>query len=114
MHLSTAELARLELMFASGEVRSEPPTLSTTDRMMDAMIRAAQIKAAARMDRLVMAKPASEAAPACETNDRAAGRKGGNVPDPEAAPRGNWNIPRSLEELIEIRRALIRNEEPNL
>ena len=117
MHLSIAELERLEQMFASGQVRSDPPTLSATDRLMDAMIHAAEQKARVRRARQAMPQPAPQAAPAHATNDpQAADRDGANAAELEAAgePARDWNTPRTLEELIEIRRALMRNEEPNL
>jgi hypothetical protein len=125
MHLSTAELARLELMFASGQVRSDPPTLSDTDRMMDAMMHAANMKDKAHRDAQGIARDrqageriACETARDPEANHRqAADREGGKVPRDSTVAgelRVNWNTPRTLEELIQIRRALMRNEEPNL
>jgi hypothetical protein len=99
MHLTLTELARLESMFAAGEVRSDPPTLETTDRLMDAMILAAKTKAAARP----ACRPVARAAPARESPVRS-----------EAEIGRDWNAPRSLEDLIEIRRALLRDPQPKL
>jgi len=86
MHLTPAELARLEAMIAAGQVRSEPEALSATDRLLDAM----RLAAARR--------PAPAARP---------------VPARDAAPAGadsglDWTEPRALDELIAIRRALLR------
>jgi hypothetical protein len=93
MQLSGDELARLELMFDSCEVRSDPETLSGTDRMMDAMRRTATTKRSPM-----------------NTKDSHAGDRA--LRDSERAGNGpNWNIPRTLEELIQIRRGLMRNEE---
>ena len=107
MHLSAAELARLELMVAAGQVRSDPPTLSPTDRTLDAMIQAAQMKSKHRPD----AHRKSADTPSDS------GKKGDgqhSMPDPNAANerRSNWETPRTLAELIQIRQALLRNEQP--
>lgn len=85
MQLSADELTRLDMMFRSCQVRSDPPMLSDTDRMLDAMRR-------------------SEAA-----SDNNAPRP------PEASSRSdirpNSTTARTLNELIHIRRGLMRNKE---
>jgi hypothetical protein len=116
MQLSTAELARLELMVASGRVRSDPPTLSATDRMMDAMIHAARTKVKARMSpgRLTGNGQASEQIPSGASPAHQANAT--TVPLISSAPgelQVDWNTPRTLHELIRIRQALLRDEERN-
>jgi hypothetical protein len=117
MHLTLTELARLESMFASGQVRSDPSTLSATDRMMDAMIQVAKLKTTGRLARRVMSQTARQAAPDHEPEDpRAAecGDRGRSEVEATSEGQPDWDTPRTLEELIEIRRALLRNEQPKL
>ena len=104
MHLSTTELARLELMFTAGQVRSDPPTLCPTIRMMDAMIAAARMKVARtqRPPRAATSHPAVRERPAPVAAAA------------EVDAQSGWGPPRTLDELIEIRRALLRNEQPEL
>jgi hypothetical protein len=97
MHLTPAELERLEAMCAAGQVRSDPPTLSRTDRMLDAMIAASRTRA----------KPRPETAPPTQA-----------AASPDVPPRAMLHRPRRLpyrlEELLEIRRALLRGDSPEL
>ncbi len=121
MQLSDAELARLELMFASNQVRSDPPTLSVTDQTMDAMLHAEEIRATARIH--------SSDDENCQATEEIAHdsrvhgprdileadhetKKG--APDSDSAGESrDWNFPRTLEELIDIRRSLLRGKEQN-
>lgn len=85
-------------MTEEGKVRSEPATVSATDRMLDVM----------RMSAARRARNKPERAP--------------NRPDAPLQQREqqgtydafglDWTIPRSLGELIEIRAALLRREWP--
>lgn len=129
MFLSPAELSRLEVMVASGQVRSDPPTPSPTDRAMEAMKRVEQLKAAARRqafgpvnERKPDAPPPRATAPSQQV--KAAQTR---APEPAGGMKDStgevsvaselhsiWNTPRSLEELIQIRQALLRNETPIL
>lgn len=118
MHLTDEELARLEQMFASGQVRSDPSPLSCTDQTMDELIRAARMKEADRRARRSAAQTSPAAAPLPQTPKSSAAAYGqsGSGPDaPTAKDAGqDWNVPRTLEQLIGIRRALMRNEKPEL
>ena len=95
MRLSNEELARLEQMFASGLVQSDPLTLSATDRMLEDVIRGACTKAA----------PPSYPANAS------------TVPQNSDAPseaQSSWKTPRTLDELIRIRQTLLRDKARDL
>ena len=88
MHLTASELARIEAMLESGQVFSEPVSLSCTDRMLDTLLaRAGGAKAArARPPRVYRKSAAGE------------------------SPRrySDWlNLP-SLDELMDARRSLLR------
>jgi hypothetical protein len=87
MQLSADELTRLEMMFRSCQVRSDPPILSDTDRRLDAMRR-------------------SE----CASDNNAPRREASSRSD----SRPSWATARTLDELIHIRRGLMRNEEQHL
>jgi hypothetical protein len=116
MQLSMEELARLELMFALGQVHSDPATPPTVDRMVDVRIPAARINMNVRTG-CQTAQTVREAMPAHETSDcRVANRSGEKATDTESVARSqrDWNTPRTLEELIQIRRSLMSHEEPNL
>jgi hypothetical protein len=109
MHLDDAELARLERMLAEGRVTCEPTILSATDRMMDAMAKRAREKARARPD--IRAEPEA-AREDRSSDDRAGERRNRNDSAAEPGDTGlsGWNVPRSLDELIDIRRTLLRSE----
>ena len=116
MKLSNEELARLEQMFASGQVRSDPPTLSATDRMLDDMIRAASTRMEDRMSRgrltgngQAPGYRSSRTSPAYIANVRTIPLNS-NAP---SEPQLDWNVPRTLDELIRIRQTLLHAEERN-
>lgn len=93
MRLSPEELERLEAMCAAGQVRSDPPTLSATDRMLETMSAAARARAKPR--------PAPPRPPSCPAAAR-------------DTPPARRRLPARLEDLLEIRRALLRGETPEL
>jgi hypothetical protein len=95
MHLSIAELARLEAMFAEGKVRSDPPRLSATDRLLDAMMLAARHRTG----------PANGA-----SVSTGAGLKAKSAI--ARVSEQDWDLPRTLEQLIEIRRSLMGDGDP--
>jgi predicted DCC family thiol-disulfide oxidoreductase YuxK len=124
MQLSIAELARLEQMVASCQVRSDPTMLSTTDQRMDAMLHAASRGKKASMDSHHIAnnlRAAEDIAHDADPTQLASDHPAGD-PDSEkvsrnsegAGDRPHWNPARTLEELIQIRRSLMRNEGPSL
>ena len=91
--------------------------VAATDRMMDAMIQVAKLKTTGRLARRVMSQTARQAAPDHEPQDpRAAecGDRGRSEVEATSEGQPDWDTPRTLEELIEIRRALLRNEQPKL
>jgi len=112
MHLSAEELVRLEQMFDSGRVRSEPTTLSATDRMMDAMIAAAQLKTDLRRARRAIAQGRCEPPPTPRTPETSrVGHDDGAVADRATGAKLllDWKLPRTLDELILIRQSLLDN-----
>lgn len=98
MQLSRAELIRLQLMFDSGQVRSDPPTLSDADRMMDAMN---------RRRRAVSSQGTPAATPFTHRTNADIDTVLG-VPRPPCDPQLDWTAPHSLEELLQIRQVLLR------
>lgn len=113
MRLSAEELARLELLFTAGQIRSDPSIPSATDRLMDAMRLSAQQRLSRRRG------PQSR-------NEKSDARHAASIPRPSDVVIGqgnettvvdgsqiDWNLPHTLEELIQIRLALLRNEDPN-
>ncbi|CAD6556822.1 hypothetical protein LMG28727_06204 [Paraburkholderia kirstenboschensis] len=115
MRLSAEELARLEAMFASAQVRSDPAVASATDQLLDAMRRAAQEREATRrLHQQADKQAAVEAAPTHEPDDSSQTNRAAVYPQMTPLGEVNWNVPRSLDELILIRRALLRNEVPSL
>jgi hypothetical protein len=116
VQLSNEELARLEQMFTAGRVRSDPPALSATDRMLDDMIRAVRTRTEDRTSRVrstgnVQASGyrSSSRSPAYIANVK-------TIPLHSNAPNDSeldWNAPCTLDELIRIRQTLLRAEERN-
>src|SRR5229473_414303 len=92
MGLSASELARLDVMLEVTQLQSDPPVLSETDRAVDAL-RAVSAAKRARPTTLVDHAPSRPA-----------------MPD-ERVHQSQWNAHRTLDELIEIRRALMRDEQ---
>ena len=90
MALSAPELARLDVMLDVSQLQSDPPVLSDTDRTIDAL-RAVSAPRKARPDNL---------------DDRTLSRP---AVAGECEDKSEWDAHRSLDELIEIRRALMRN-----
>src|SRR5690242_8884781 len=93
MQLSAEELARLEEMFSSGIVRSDPSTLSATDRMLDDLTRVARKRTTHRTSRSRLT---------------AMGRKFSLNSSAPSDLNLAWNIPRTLDELIQVRKVLLR------
>jgi hypothetical protein len=95
LHLTPLELTRLEEMMERGNVHSNPATLSNTDSMLDAMMARAALKTA-RRDKAAppRAQPKGRPSRADAAQDHAV----------------DWtNLP-SLEELLDIRRSLLRSK----
>lgn len=125
MHLSSEELARLELMFMAGQVCSDPAVLSNTDQMMDAMTHARKrIYKTLRNQQFLRNETQTEQHMVSEIEPsevhetepqivRGAKPHITHTRDQDEPPE-DWSVPRTLEQLIEIRRSLMRNEEPSL
>ena len=126
MLLSNEELARLELMCASGQVHSDPAIVSDTDRMMDAMMmRAANMKAKSDINRHGFAQDdqanqqatrETATAPEVPNLQPVDGKREKASPDSssEGGLNEDWSSPHTLEQLIQIRRSLMRNDDPLL
>lgn len=125
MLLSNEELARLELMFTSGQVHSDPAIISDTDRMMDAMMmRAANMKAKSDINRHGFGQDdqanqhtAREAGTASEVLNLKSVDGKREKASPDSPSEGGLNEdwpPHTLEQLIQIRRSLMRNDDPSL
>ena len=104
MQLSDDELARLDQMIDAGQLRSEPATLSATDKMLDAM---------PPVSRNGRAR-ANATAPSAEGGDVVAQGDDREAPASVIDTAGaglDWDAPRTVDELLEIRRALLRGED---
>ena len=110
MRLTEEELTRIERMFAEGVVRSDPPSPSATDRLMDAMIERARARGGVRgaFERAV--EPAREQTPGSVDRRLEADQPIGKPTARSVVAALDWNTPRTLAELIEIRRVLMRSE----
>lgn len=102
--LTDGELDRVEQMLAVGRMRSDPAVLSATDQVMDTMIEGVNRKKRSRRVRPTRHQPMREptSSPAPSTSDQ---------------PERDWRAPRTLDELLDIRRALLglttrRSDEP--
>lgn len=92
--LTDGELDRVGQMLAEGRMRSDPPVLSPTDQVMDMMIERRNQKKRSRRDRPTQDQPTREPTPS-------------RVPSPSDQLERDWRTPRTLDELLEIRRGLL-------
>lgn len=102
--LTDAELDRVGQMLAVGRMRSDPAVLSATDQVLDTMIERLDRKKRSRRDRPTQDQPTREPTPS-------------RVPSTSDQFERDWHAPRTLDELLDVRRALLglptrRSDEP--
>lgn len=114
MRLTPDELARLERMFVSGTVRSDPNTLSATDRMLDAMIAAAHASmssSAHRCRSIRSGAPAERSKSRTSPADQSHSEVNPPTSDASSALQSDQATPHRLDDLIRVRRALLDDAE---